>query len=105
MAAVPPDNDARGLYQYGSALTRPVRYRSETVLYTPTVGSNQSTVSELFYHTCATDLIIQGVDEYVDPAQHPEGALCAAGGFYPPLQPVRGAGSIQYPTLSRQGRK
>ena len=83
MAAVPPDNDARGLYQYGSALTRPVRYRSETVLYTPTVG----------------------VDEHVDPAQHPEGALCAAGGFYPPLQPVRGAGSIQYPTLSRQGRK
>ena len=24
LAAVPPDNDARGLYQYGSALTRPV---------------------------------------------------------------------------------
>ena len=47
MAAVPPDNDVRGLYQYGSALTRPVRYRSETVLYAPTVG----------------------VDEYVDPAQ------------------------------------
>ena len=28
-----------------------------------------------------------GVDERVGPAhKHPEGALCATGGFYPPLQ-------------------
>ena len=28
-----------------------------------------------------------GVDEHIDPAhKHPERALCAAGGFYPPLQ-------------------
>ena len=46
--------------QYGSALTRPVRYRSETVLYTPTVG----------------------VDEYVDPApENLERVLCATGGW------------------------
>ena len=33
-----------------------------------------------------------GGDEYVGPAhKHPEGALCAAGGCYPPLQPMRGA--------------
>ena len=32
-AAVPPDNDARGLYRYVTALTRPVRYRSETGLH------------------------------------------------------------------------
>ena len=30
VAAVPPDNDALGLYQYVGSLTRPVRYRSET---------------------------------------------------------------------------
>ena len=28
-----------------------------------------------------------GVDEHIDPAhKHPERALCAAGGFYPPLR-------------------
>ena len=83
MAAVPPDNDARGLYQYGSALTRPVRYRSETVLYTPTVG----------------------VDEYVDLAQStPKGRFVLRADsirpynpcgelapFNIPLCPVRGA--------------
>ena len=45
------------------------RSLQEPVIFQCRKGSNQSTVSELFYHTCATDLIIQGVDEYVDPAQ------------------------------------
>ena len=31
--------------------------------------------------------------------KHPEGALCAAGGFYPPLQSVREAGSFQQTAL------
>ena len=37
---MPPDNGARGLYPYGSALPRPVRYHSKTGLYTPTVGAD-----------------------------------------------------------------
>ena len=39
------------------------------------------------------------VDEYVDPAhKYPEGALCAAGGFYPPLQGVAKTIGLQQPT-------
>ena len=34
--------------------------------------------------------------------KHPEGALCAAGGFYPPLQSVRKAAPIQPAAQSRQ---
>ncbi len=30
----------RTLYQYVSSLTRPVRYHSETILHTPTVGAD-----------------------------------------------------------------
>ena len=35
-----PDNGARGLYPYGSALPRTVRYHSKTGLHTPTVGAD-----------------------------------------------------------------
>ncbi len=43
-----------------------------------------------------------GVDKYVDPAQStPDGALCATGGFYPPLQPVWEADTVYRTTLSR----
>ena len=48
-----------------------------------------------------------GGDEYVGPAhKHPEGALCAAGGFHPPLQLRRqsrrggGAKGCFVPTVS-----
>ena len=34
--------------------------------------------------------------------KHPEGALCAAGGFYPPLQFGWGSCAIQRTALSRQ---
>ena len=44
-----------------------------------------------------------GVDEHIDPAhKHPEGALCAAGGFYPPLQSVWETVTIHRTALSRQ---
>ena len=46
-----------------------------------------------------------GVDEYVDPAhKHPEGALCATGGYYPPLQSIWEAGFIQQMAQLRQLR-
>ena len=61
---MPPDNNAQGLYQYISSLTRSVRYCPGTGSHTLCRGRRA-----------------------VDPAhKHPEGALCAAGGFYPPLQ-------------------
>ena len=41
-----------------------------------------------------------GVDQHIDPAhKHPEGALCAAGGFYPPLQSDGEAATIQRTAL------
>ena len=44
-----------------------------------------------------------GVDGHVDLAhKHPEGALCAAGVFYPPLQSDGEAATIQRTALLRQ---
>lgn len=40
------------------------RSLQEPVIFQCRKGSNQSTVSELFYHTCATDLIIQGDNQH-----------------------------------------
>ena len=41
----------RGLYEYAGSLTHPVRYRSKTVLYAPTVGADS-----IRPKPCATEL-------------------------------------------------
>ena len=39
---MPPDYDARGLYQYAGSLTRPVTHRVETVKFLAALQTNQA---------------------------------------------------------------